>query len=128
MSGNAVLVSAAAARRLGNLDPQFEHIFGDLDYGLRATAAGIPVYQAGEVAGDCAGHTAQGSAHDPRLSRWSRLRVAFVGSRKVHARDWRRFARRYSGLGPLYWVYSLSPFLRAVLDKPKPVLVAESRT
>jgi len=128
MSGNAVLVSAPAARRLGNLDPQFEHIFGDLDYGLRATAAGIPVYQAGAIAGLCARQGLEGSTNDPALSRWARLRVAFARFQKIHARDWRRFARRHSGLGPLSWVYGLSPFVRAVLDRPKPILVAESRT
>ncbi len=52
MSGNIVLVSAAAFAILGNLYPGFKHIYGDIDYGLRAERAGIPVYLCSEIGGN----------------------------------------------------------------------------
>lgn len=43
MNGNCVLVPRAAQEMIGLLDPKFEHSFGDIDYGLRATKAGIVI-------------------------------------------------------------------------------------
>ena len=115
VSGNVVLVSAEAERRLGNLDPTFEHIYGDLDYGFRAGAAGIPIFQASALAGTCSGPSPVSGAHDPQLGRWSRIRARLSAETKVHGRDWRRFLRRHSGLGPLWWLYSVSPYVRLLL-------------
>ena len=39
ISGNIVLVSDAALQQLGMLSAEFEHIYGDIDYGFRARAA-----------------------------------------------------------------------------------------
>ena len=112
VSGNIVLVSAAAFARLGNLSPAFVHIFGDLDYGLRARAAGIPVYAGSGFFGECEGPDMSGTSLDPRLSRWHRMRLRWREESKVHARDWRTFVARHSGAGPLRIAYSLSPWWR----------------
>lgn len=120
VSGNIVLVSAAAFARLGNLDPAFVHIFGDLDYGLRAGTAGIPVYAGSGYFGACEGPDMRGTSLDPRLPRGQRLRLRVREERKVHARDWRTFARRHSGLGPLSILYSLVPYWRIVRAPQSP--------
>jgi GT2 family glycosyltransferase len=112
VSGNVVLVSAAAARRLGNLDPMFEHIYGDLDYGFRAGAAGIPIYQASVVVGTCSGPSPITDTRGTPQGRWGRIRAKLRADKTVHGRDWRRFLRRHSGLGPLWWLYTLSPYVR----------------
>lgn len=117
ISGNVVLVSAAAARRLGGLSPLFKHIFGDLDYGLRAQAAGVPVFAASSVAGECETNPIAGSALDKSLGRWRRLTLAMRAERTIHARDWRAFVRRHSGLGPFSFLYSASPYVRILLGK-----------
>jgi GT2 family glycosyltransferase len=44
MNGNIVLVSAEAAKKLGNISQCFTQKIGDWDYGLRAREAGIPVW------------------------------------------------------------------------------------
>ena len=112
VSGNIVLVSAAAFARLGNLSPAFVHIFGDLDYGLRARAAGIPVYAGSGFFGICEGPDMSGTSLDPRLGRWRRLRLRWREEHKVHARDWRTFVARHAKAGPPRIVYSLIPWWR----------------
>ena len=52
-NGNIVLVPWAVYERLGNLDPYFSHAFGDFDYGMRATEAGIDIYQCDTYLGLC---------------------------------------------------------------------------
>ena len=118
VSGNIVLVSAPAFARLGNLAAAFVHIFGDLDYGLRARAAGIPVYAGSGFFGECEGPDMSGTSLDPHLSRLNRLRLRWREERKVHARDWRTFVARHGGAGPLRMVYSLSPWWR-ILRTPQ---------
>lgn len=41
-NGNFVLVPFGVAHRLGGIDPNFRHLYADLDYGLRAARIGVP--------------------------------------------------------------------------------------
>jgi GT2 family glycosyltransferase len=43
MNGNCVLIPRAIQELIGLLSPRFQHSFGDIDYGLRATKAGIKI-------------------------------------------------------------------------------------
>ncbi|MGH6785378.1 MAG: glycosyltransferase family 2 protein [Novosphingobium sp.] len=111
ISGNIVLVAAAAERVLGNLTPRLTHIYGDIDYGFRARAAGIPMVLASRIGGTCAANSVTGSSLDPNLPRSARLRRRWREDRSLHARDWRRFVALHGG--PLavfkHWV---GPYLR----------------
>ena len=119
VSGNIVLVSAEAHRNLGNLLPDFEHIFGDLDYGLRARAAGVPMIVASRIGGECDANTMRGGSLDPGLSKLERLRRRWAEDGKIHARDWRRFVRLHGGGGALTALgHRLSPYIRILLDRP----------
>lgn len=95
VSGNVVLVSAAAERVLGNLDPMFEHIFGDVDYGLRARKAGIPVMLASGYAGTCGANSDTGTHQDTSLPIARRMTLLRRHGKSRHARDWDRMVRRY---------------------------------
>lgn len=118
ISGNIVLVSAAAEQVLGNLSPAFTHIYGDLDYGLRAKAAGIPVLLASRIGGACGSNSNEGSSLDQGLSRLKRLRSRWVEAGKIHARDWRTFVRLHGG-GPLASLaHRVAPYVRILLHKP----------
>lgn len=55
-NGNIVLIPQSVYRVLGNLDPYFTHSKGDFDYGMKAKKAGIAMYLAGEVLGECDEH------------------------------------------------------------------------
>lgn len=43
MNGNCVLIPKSTQEMIGLLSPRFQHSFGDIDYGLRATKAGIMI-------------------------------------------------------------------------------------
>ena len=114
VSGNMVLVSAAAEARLGNLRPDFEHIFGDLDYGRQATARGIPVMLASRMGGTCAGNSARGTSHDASLGLAARLRLRWREADSIYGRDWSRFVRLYgNGRRAMLW-HRIVPYLRIV--------------
>lgn len=53
MTGNIVLVPRAVFRVVGNLSPDFRHIFGDVDYAFRAREAGFEIWAAPGFLGRC---------------------------------------------------------------------------
>ncbi len=53
MNGNCVLVPRDVSRLLGIIEPRLVHLGGDLDYGLRASAAGVGVWLAPGHHGFC---------------------------------------------------------------------------
>lgn len=118
VSGNVVLVSRAAEAGLGNLLDMFEHIYGDLDYGLRASAAGIPVMLASRPGGLCGANSHAGTSLDESLGVLARLRLRWREDGKIHARDWRRFVRLHGGgaLAPIK--HRIAPYLRILLARP----------
>ena len=120
MSGNITLVSAAAEARLGGLDPRFTHIYGDLDYGLRAGAAGIPVLLASDFGGLCAGNEPAGSSLDPAASRMERLRRGLAEDASVHGRDWRRFVAKHTANPLRRMAHRAAPFARILAARPHP--------
>lgn len=52
-NGNFVLYSIETARRVGPIDGRFSHSLADIDYGLRASRAGVPIFQLPEPVGIC---------------------------------------------------------------------------
>lgn len=118
ISGNIVLVSHAAEEQLGNILPDFEHIFGDLDYGLRARKAGVPMYLASGMLGACAANLMPGSSLDTSLSRWQRFRLLQRERRKMHNRDWRRFVHLHDGAPLRRLAHWAAPYLRIIRDRP----------
>jgi GT2 family glycosyltransferase len=111
--GNIVLVNAAAARQLGNLDAGFEHAMADTDYGLRAGRLGIPVWLAPGTHGVCSTNPVHGTHQDPALPAPVRWRL-MLGRKGLPPRSWWRFTRRHGGvLWPLHFAW---PYLRLGLE------------
>jgi GT2 family glycosyltransferase len=100
--GNIVLVSAAAAARVGNLDAAFEHAMGDTDYGLRAARAGVPTWLAPGWHGRCPENPLTNTQFDASLP-WSRRWRLMLGRKGLPPRSWWRFNRRHAG-----WLWPLS--------------------
>ena len=117
--GNVVLVSSAAAARVGNLDPTFEHAMGDYDYGLRAQRLGVEAWQAPGWHGVCDHDSQTGTYMDPTLP-WRRRWRLMLGRKGLPPRSWWRFNRQHSG--PLWLAAFLWPYLRvttqSVLGRP----------
>ena len=117
VSGNIVLVSAGAERILGNLDPAYRHIYGDLDYGFRAGAAGIPVLVASTYGGTCGANSITGSSLDRGMTKLQRLRRRWKEARGLHARDWRTLVHRHGGGALAVLGHRLAPYVKIVLDR-----------
>jgi GT2 family glycosyltransferase len=110
-NGNCVLVQAAAAKKLGNLDPQYVHGIGDWDYGLRATAAGVQVWMAPGFVGTCSHNDLPGSNAADARGAASRLQHV-CSPKQLPPRAWRVYVRRHF---PVLWpVYFARPYLGAL--------------
>ncbi|MFD7443118.1 glycosyltransferase family 2 protein [Streptomyces sp. NPDC059909] len=113
-NGNAVLVTALARQILGDLDPAFPHRMGDIDYGLRAGRAGIPVLLAPGHVGTCEGHPplAQGTSAEPGIGVRTALR-RLVSVREQPPGSWWRYCHRH--LGPWAPLVFCAPYLKTAL-------------
>ena len=105
LTGNIVLIPAAAARRVGNLDPRYEHAMGDTDYALRARRLGVELWVAPQVQGTCSHNPVTGTYMDPALPpaiRWKQM----LHRKGLPWRSWLTFTRRHMGvMWPLYFVW-----------------------
>jgi GT2 family glycosyltransferase len=106
MNGNIVLIPREVIRRVGNIDPAYIHLMGDLDYGLRAGAAGCQVWIAPGTVGECASHPPRRTDLQPL--RWELRRLWSV--KELPPRPWLIFSHRWAGR--LWFFYWLSPYLR----------------
>lgn len=118
-NGNAVLVTPAARRLLGEVDPVFPHRMGDVDYGLRARRAGIQLLLAPGHVGRCDDRPsrATGTSAEPGIGPRTALR-RLTSVREQPLGPWWLYCRRHLGLwAPLIFC---SPYIRAVLRHAGP--------
>jgi GT2 family glycosyltransferase len=101
LNGNVVLVTRAARATLGLLDPGFEHAMADTDYGLRATAAGVPVLVAPGHVGVCA------AGVRPRLRA-----TTILDRRALPPRSYARLVRRHGR--STWFLFFIAPYVRAL--------------
>lgn len=114
INGNVVLIPDAVARRVGNLDPGFEHAMGDTDYALRARRSGITILQSGAFVGACGRNSTKGTLRDRNAPLLRRLKDAF--SRKgLPPRSWFTLCRRHGGL--LWPIHFLWGYTKVVLGR-----------
>jgi GT2 family glycosyltransferase len=109
MNGNLVLVPRTVRQVVGGFDPVYTHALNDLDYGLRASAAGCEVWLAPGHLGDCANDRAEQwwcEGDPPPLAQLRR----FCSPTGLPPRDWLRFNRRHAGW--LWPVTSVTPYAR----------------
>jgi len=111
MTGNIVLISSEAARRVGNLDPAFEHSMGDTDYALRAVKLGVQVWVDAGVHGTCSDNPSEGTWCDPTQP--FALRWRDMMTRKgLPWRSWLTLTRRHAGL--LWPLHFALPYAKVV--------------
>lgn len=106
MNGNCVLIPREVARRVGNLEPAYQHGMGDYDYGLRARASGCDVWITPGTIATCSTNSAARAGERPLRQEWERVRSI----KGLPPTDWKVFARRWAGvLWPVFWA---SPYVR----------------
>jgi GT2 family glycosyltransferase len=112
MNGNFILIPAAAADRVGNLDGTFRHQLGDFDYGLRAVKMGIPIVIAPGYFGYCSDNPIDKTWRDrslPLRQRWRHL----MSPKGAPIQEWLCYTKRHFGWR---WpLYALSPYVKTLL-------------
>jgi GT2 family glycosyltransferase len=105
-NGNCLLVSAQAARQLGNLERAYVHCMGDIDYTMRATKLGVPLWVSPGFVGKCGNdHPVEGSYMDQSLPFSVRWKIV-LSPKQLSPRAWGMFCRRHAGpLWPVYWAW-----------------------
>lgn len=68
-NGNVVLIPKIIFELIGNLDPVFQHGFGDFDYGLRAIKKNISSWVTSEIIGFC---------EDNEVPKWRNPKYSFL--------------------------------------------------
>jgi GT2 family glycosyltransferase len=113
MNGNCVLIPSMVAERVGNLDPEFTHRIGDIDYGFRARKLGCELWIAPGFVGVLSRNPVEGSWEDTDLALRERWQKA-TGPKGLPPREWRILLKRVAGpLWPFFW---LIPYLKLVLQ------------
>jgi GT2 family glycosyltransferase len=117
MNGNCVLVPHAVTQTVGILDEAFVHAMGDIDYGLRARAAGFALVVSPGFAGVCERNRREGTFADATLPPRTRMRRV-LEPKGLPLRSWATLTRRHGGL--LWPALFLWPYLRLVVSSLSP--------
>lgn len=117
MNGNCVLIDRECAKRVGNVDPSFPHLFGDIDYGLRALKQKCSIWILPGYIGDCESNNF-GETNKLRIfsNRWD----FYIRSKKgfQYFGAWKTIVHRHGG--PLWifqWLYSFRHIPFAIRKK-----------
>lgn len=114
VNGNVVLIPDGIARKLGNLDPVFEHGMGDTDYSMRARKLGIRILLTAGYVGVCSRNSLKGTHRDRALPLQQRLKQIF--SRKgLPWRSWLTMCWRHGGM--LWPVHFLWGYTKVILGR-----------
>lgn len=113
MNGNCVLIPRPVAQVVGNLDPNFVHSTGDIDYGLRVRKEGSSVWLAPGYVGTCTTNPPEADIWDNQNLTLSQRLQKIKQPKGLPVQEWKIFAQRHAGLlWPFYWGL---PYLRLLL-------------
>lgn len=101
MNGNCVLIPNKIIDTIGNLDPNFIHTIGDIDYGLRAKKAGFEIIVMPNYAGLCEKNAPDNTFLDKNLNFKQRF-LHLSGKKGLPFKSWYVFSKRHGGI---WWVY-----------------------
>lgn len=111
-NGNCVLIPREVVRRVGVLDPIFQHRWGDHDYCFRACNAGCEVWLTAGYVGSCRWNLTDGTWRDPAVPLVKRYRLLWAPS-GLQPKDYLVYVRRHRGLlWPYFWI---SPFIKILV-------------
>ena len=111
-NGNCVLIPAAVANVVGNLDVAFIHALGDWDYGFRARRAGFSIWLAPGFIGTCSlNKPVQDSPTVAKSIKYQLKRL--LSPKGLPPKAWLTFVSRHYGV---FWpVYLFRPYFTVVI-------------
>ena len=112
MNGNIVMIPRNVADKVGNIDDNFIHALGDLDYGLRAKRLGVTIVSAPGFQGTCQRNTSKNTYKDTTLNRAARMKKVF-SPLGLPLRSWAVFTRRHFGM--FWFLYFFWPYFKIIL-------------
>lgn len=108
LNGNLVLIPRSAMERIGHIDGEFAHAYGDFDYCARALAAGLPVVLAAGTFGTCA-RNAPGTKPGTRREALRQMHHP----KSLPPASQIRYLSRHGGL--MWPLYVATPYVRLLL-------------
>lgn len=107
-NGNIVIVSKGTVERIGINDPGYLHAMGDIDYGLRANAAGIQILVLPGTLGLCNNNMSIRYNQGRLRERWRKI----TSHRGIPPKSWWLLTRRHSGI----WqpIHFLAPYRKVL--------------
>jgi GT2 family glycosyltransferase len=112
-NGNCVLISRRTYELVGSLERRFSHRFGDIDYGLRASRVGIPVYLAPGFLGTCSIDHHREPHLLPDMTLRERM-SALCNLKYLPPKEWFVMCRRHGG--PLWPVLVVAPYAKTLIS------------
>ena len=97
-NGNCVLIPKYVFKKLGNLDPIFQHALGDFDYSLRARKQGIEIKVAPEFVGLCESHEFTPKWRCNSLNTINRLKNLYLPLSGCYPPEFFVFDKRHHGI------------------------------
>jgi len=124
-NGNCVLIPREVVKKVGNIDIAFRHMWGDHDYGLRASRLGCSVWIAPGYVGNCSTNSVEATWENvtlPIKERVERLRSI----KGIHPRDYMIYVRRHAGImWMLYWIW---PYVKIIFTSLQYRLTGKMKT
>lgn len=117
-NGNIVLVPSSVHARVGTIDAEFPHAYADDDYGLRATAVGVPVLQAPGTLGVCAPNPGDGPVRGV---------TAWRAAQNPKGLPWRAQLRFFKRHGGIWWPLTFVAQQTRMLMPHRPLLRSVSK-
>jgi len=109
--GNFVYIPSPVRSLIGTIDGEFEHGYGDLDYGYRVTKAGKKAYCFPGYVGECS------KDDEPKLSNRRQALAYWNSKKKSPIRSQIKFLKRHGGLSWPIWL--VTPYLRLLVHGRK---------
>lgn len=97
-NGNCVLIPKYVYKKLGNLDPIFQHALGDFDYSLRARKQGIEIKVAPDFIGYCEIHDFTPKWRSKSLNVVNRLKNLYNPLSGCYPTEYFVFDKRHNGI------------------------------
>jgi len=114
INGNCLLIPHEVALKLGNIEEQYEHGFGDFDYGYRLLAQGGKLYVSSKFLGVCNRNKKQGTWEDASLSRKERAKL-LKSAKGLPTKTYKLFLKRWF---PKVWIiHYIKPYIKIIFNR-----------